>query len=101
MCTLAELRIISGMIKSWYRFLSPKFQNVFLDYRVDFKPRFGHGNKNQHKSLFDIVDANREEYAIWLNKFLKYRDVFHSFKSQENESDENLPAGLPTKNWTI
>lgn len=30
-------------IKEIYRFVNPKFQNLFLEYKVDFKPRYGHG----------------------------------------------------------
>lgn len=30
--------------KAIYRFLSPKFQNVFLEYKVTPQPRYGHGS---------------------------------------------------------
>lgn len=49
---------MNNKIKSVYRFLSPKYQNLFLDYKVDFKPRYGHG-KSPHTSCFPslIQDA--------------------------------------------
>ncbi len=34
------------MIKAVYRFLSPKFQNVFLDYKVNMKPRYSNKTVN-------------------------------------------------------
>lgn len=50
-----------NMIKQIYRFLNPKFQNLFLEYKVDFKPRYGHG-KPAHKDLHKIIDSNRDNY---------------------------------------
>ena len=38
------------MIKQIYKFLNPKFQNLFLDYKVDLKPRYGYG-KPAHKEF--------------------------------------------------
>lgn len=55
------------MIKQIYRFLSPKFQNLFLDYKVDFKPRYGHG-KAAHQDLLKIIDSNRDFYKKMIIK---------------------------------
>ncbi len=63
------------MLRSLYRFLSPKFQTVFLDYKVEPKPRYGHG-KPPHALLYDIINAHRLEYAVILKKMLDYTDVF-------------------------
>lgn len=79
------------MIKSIYKFLSPRFQNVFLDYKVDFKPRSGHGLPPD-KLLYNIINENRTEYAENLNYFLTHKEVFLSLKKQNDESDENQPA---------
>ncbi len=46
------------MIKQIYRFLNPKFQNLFLDYKVEFKPRYGHGLP-PHSELYSIINNNR------------------------------------------
>lgn len=46
------------MIKQLYQFLSPKFQNLFLEYKVALNPRYGHG-KPAHPELLKIIDANR------------------------------------------
>ena len=79
------------MLKAIYHFLSPKFQNLFLEYKVDFKPRFGHGLPS-HSGLNVIVDEKREVYRNYLTSFLEYSDVFFGFKEDKNETDKNLPT---------
>ncbi len=59
-------------LKSLYRFLSPKHQSVFLEYKVDFKPRFGQG-KPGHKALTEIINDNRKIYVDHLNYFLEFK----------------------------
>lgn len=80
------------MIKSIYRFLSPKFQNVFLDYKVNFKPRSGHGQGEAPKQLYELIDANRLEYNNLLTTFLGYQDQLTGIKKSDQESNENEPA---------
>jgi len=53
------------MLKKIYKFLSPKNQTLFLDYKVDMKPCYEHG-KPAHKELLSIVNANRECYKDFL-----------------------------------
>jgi Methyltransferase domain len=74
------------MIKSIYRFLSPKFQNLFLDYKVNFMPRYGHG-KPAHKLLYEIINANRYSYKELLNEALKFKDIFQNIKKETKETD--------------
>jgi hypothetical protein len=80
------------MLKSIYRFLSPKFQNLFLEYKVDFRPRFGHGAGNAHPQLLSIIESNRMEYSVLLKGFLEFTDVFHGINRSDVEDDENQPA---------
>lgn len=80
------------MIKSIYKFLSPKFQNVFLEYKVNFKPRFGHRNGPAHPMLYDIIDENRQAYAECLERLLEYKEVYHSIKQSGDEVDEDQPV---------
>jgi len=61
------------MIKQIYRFLNPKFQNLFSEYKVDFKPRYGHG-KPAHKELLDIINKNRNNYKKLLDKALLQKE---------------------------
>ncbi len=74
-----------------YKFLSPKFQSVHLEYKVSPKPRWGHGNP-AHTLLFDSINANRSLYKSQLESFLKYIDRIHGIKDSVTETDENNPA---------
>ncbi|MSQ79571.1 MAG: class I SAM-dependent methyltransferase [Flavobacteriaceae bacterium] len=76
---------MKNKIKSLYRFLSPKFQNVFFDYEVEPKPRYGHGLP-PHKQLLDIISANDSVYESILLEALQHKDVFCQIK--------NVPDGL-------
>lgn len=76
------------MIKKIYQFLSPKFQNLFLEYKVDMKPRYGHGLK-PHPELYDIVNKHRNLYAGLLNTALSFRPYFEEIKNQSEEKDSS------------
>ncbi|MCF8372291.1 MAG: class I SAM-dependent methyltransferase [Bacteroidales bacterium] len=78
-------------IKDLYRFLSPKHQNLFLDYKVNFKPRYGHGLP-PHKLLYRIIDKNREEYAQILKKALTYSSNIQAIKKNGSEPDPSKPV---------
>ena len=67
--------------KNIFRFLSPKWQQLHLEYKVDFKPRYGHGLK-PHPALYDLIDANRSGYKEIIDQALKYKDVFVQIKKQ-------------------
>lgn len=62
-------------IKSLYRFLSPKFQSVHLDYRVNPKPRLTTGNPT-FSALYEIIDGNRALYKENLAVFCNTRISF-------------------------
>lgn len=79
------------LLKSLYKFLSPKHQSLFMEYKVNFKPRYGHG-KPAHPQLEKIIAQNRNVYSLHLNDFLKYKEIFHSIKVTVQEPNENHPA---------
>jgi hypothetical protein len=79
------------MIKQLYRFLSPKFQNLFLDYPVDFKPRYGNG-KPPHPALYDIIAANRDTYQYLLSKALDLKESIWQIKEAKRERDTTKPG---------
>ena len=79
------------MIKALYRFLNPKFQNLFLDYPVDFKPRYGHG-KPAHPELNKIIDSNRETYKDLLSSALEYKEHIWKIRDAKIESDSSKPV---------
>lgn len=79
------------MLKQLYRFLNPKFQNLFLEYKVDFKPRYGNG-KPPHLDLYKIIDRNREEYKKLLEKTLLIKEFLWSIKESAIEEDQSKPS---------
>lgn len=78
-------------IRDIYRFLSPKFQNLFLDYKVDFKPRYGHGAA-PHTELYRIINSNRDAYKELLSKALQHKESIWSIKNNKDESDLSKPT---------
>ena len=79
------------MLKQLYRFLSPRFQTLFLEYKVQFKPRHGHGLP-AHDHLNFIVNSNRDEYKTWLEKMLTYKQQLQAIQNMANVQDPNLPG---------
>jgi hypothetical protein len=78
-------------IKSIYRFLSPKFQNLQLEYKVNVKPRYGYG-KPAHTLLYEIINQNRQTYKENLDFFLMYSENIQSIKESNDKNDENNPT---------
>lgn len=78
-------------IKSVYRYLSPKFQSIHLEYKVHPKPRYGYG-KPAHPLLYDIINSHRSLYKTHLEAFLKYAESFHQIKDSSEEKNANNPA---------
>lgn len=77
--------------KNIYRFLSPKFQNLFLEYKSHFKPRYGHG-KPPHSDLYALINSRRDAYKELLNKALEYKEAIWSIKDTKDERDFLKPA---------
>lgn len=79
------------MIKQLYKFFNPKYQNLFLDYKVDLKPRYGHG-KPPHSELYKIIDLYRNDYNQLLKRALLYRDQICEIKDSNIETDSTKPV---------
>lgn len=79
------------MIKQIYRFLNPKFQNLFLEYKVDFKPRYGHG-KPAHQDLYKIINTNRDKYRDLINRSLSYKEKIWAIQYSSNEKNTIKPV---------
>ena len=79
------------MIKQLYRFLNPRYQNLFLEYKVKLKPRYGHGLP-AHPELNKIIDANRETYKKLLRKALTHKKQIWTIRDSRVESDLLKPA---------
>jgi len=78
-------------IKEIYRFISPKFQNLFLEYKVDFRPRYGNGLP-PHSELYSIIDSNRDKYKVLLDKALCQKENIWKIKDIKDEKDSSKPT---------
>ncbi len=77
-------------IKDIYRILSPKFQNLHLNYKVNFKQRYGYGLP-AHQKLYDIINAQRDNYKLMLDKALSYKEYLWQIKDNKDETDDTKP----------
>ncbi|PKP20188.1 MAG: class I SAM-dependent methyltransferase [Bacteroidetes bacterium HGW-Bacteroidetes-21] len=78
-------------IKSLYKFLSPKFQTIHLEYKVNPIPRFGWG-KPAHEELYKTINSNRSVYSDLLKYYLQYKNVFRGIKTADIETNEDIIA---------
>jgi hypothetical protein len=78
-------------MKKLYQFLSPKFQTLFSEYKVDFVPRYGHG-KPPHPELYAIIDKNRAEYREFLTQALELKGNIQEINKLGQESDLSSPG---------
>ncbi len=78
------------MLKKIYRFLHPRFQTLFLEYKVSFQPRYGHG-KPAHDLLYQIIAKNNDVYSNFLVKALNYRADIQAIKPNGKETDSAQP----------
>ena len=79
------------MLKKIYRFLTPKWQKLYMEYKVEFKPRYGHGLP-PHGQLYDIINANRAQYAEILQEANAHAQIFQSWKEKSQEQSAMMPA---------
>lgn len=87
---VADEKWIEIMIKRIYRLLNPKFQKLILDYKVDLKPRYGHG-KPAHTELLAIIEKNREVYKTLIEKALSYKESIWTIKDAKHETNAIQP----------
>lgn len=79
------------MIKKLYRFFSSKHQTVFLDYPVDFKPRYGNGLP-AHDGLNKIIAAQKNNYKSLIDDVLTCKENIQEIKPNGEESDSKAPV---------
>jgi len=80
-----------SLLKRIYQFLSPKYQPLFLEYKVNFKPRYGYG-KPAHLDLYKIIDSNRETYKHLISKALLNANEIWAIQDSRKETDTNKPS---------
>ena len=78
-------------LKKFYKFLSPKWQKLYMDYPVDFAPRYGFG-KPPHGQLNNIINETRVQYSKLLQEALNYTSIFQAIKKQKDETDSLQPT---------
>lgn len=64
------------IIQNWYRFLNPKFQNLYSEFPVDLKPRYG---EEGHPLLVEIIQQNKNLYSEWIKKIIGYKPRFEQW----------------------
>jgi hypothetical protein len=82
---------MSNPIKSFYKFLSSKYGKVYLEYKVEVKPRAGHGLPADELQLA-VVNEHRNEYSGLLAAFEQFLPQIHQIKKTGIETDLNKPA---------
>ena len=83
--------LMINKIKSIYRFLSPKFQSIHLEYKVAPKPRYGHGLP-PHRLLNEIIDKQRSRFVELLGSFRKYENNFAAILDSKDETNADNPT---------
>ena len=82
---------MKNLLRNWYRFLSPRFQSIHLDYHVNFKPRKGEGPGGSNSLLYEITDANRTDYGSLLKDALGFFKEFKQIKTERENPGEDEP----------
>jgi len=82
---------MDSFVKKLFKFLSPKWQKLYMDYPVKFSPRYGHG-KPAHDQLYSVINKNRALYSELLNEALNHTSVFQNIQKQVDEKDLLQPA---------
>jgi hypothetical protein len=77
-------------IKSWYRFINPKFQTVHLDYPVEVKPRYTLDNGG-HPKLKEIITRHESTYEEIITLLISHVDQFKSWQTVSNSQDDTQP----------
>jgi predicted O-methyltransferase YrrM len=77
------------MIKNLYRFFSGKFQNIFLDYPVEMRPRYT--KDSPHPLLLEIIENGRSEYKAQIASFNSYLEDLSQVPFEKNSAQTNLP----------
>ncbi len=78
-------------IKKVYRFLNPKFQNLFLEYKVYLKPRYGNGLP-PHPELYSIINSKKDTYKSLLDISIRHKETIWTIKNTKYENDLSKPS---------
>jgi hypothetical protein len=79
------------MLKQILKFIHPRFQTLFLEYPVAFKPRYGHG-KPAHGGLLELIKENDEVYRELLLKALDWKEFIWEIQESKLEKNPSSPT---------
>lgn len=79
------------MLKQLYKLLHPGIQKLTLDYPVDLRPRYGHGQP-PHGRLRAIIDEGRDRYRALLTEALGHREALWTIRDAGVETDPAQPT---------
>jgi len=78
------------MLRSLYRFLSPRWQTLFLDYPVQFKPRRTPGEAGW-RPVEAVLEANRATIEAWVDAVSARASVLQVLRPEGSEPDATMP----------
>ena len=78
------------MLRTLYRFLSPRWQNLFLDYPVKLKPRRT-PEQQGWQPVEAVIEANRTEIEVWVDAMAARAAVLHAIRPEGSEPDGAMP----------
>ena len=71
--------------------MHPKTQTVFLDYKVNFTPRYGHG-KPAHNELYTIINDERASYETIITEMLALKERIWEINDSKLEKNSLQPT---------
>lgn len=78
-------------LKALYRFLNPKFQNVFWDHPVKPAPRFGY-DRPPHRIIEEVLHSYREDFKSILKGTWDHKDRILEIPKNGDEKDGSQPT---------
>ena len=88
-------KVMSSMvskIKSWKRFLSPKWQSVHLDYPVDFRPRFHPDADSGLQEIQTLLESHASGFLTAAKLIRSYEGDLIQFKKRSDEPNALMPG---------
>lgn len=79
------------MLRQLAKFFHPRYQSLFLEYKVNFRPRYGHGLP-AHTGLKNIIETQRQEYTYWMDQILRQKEHLQQIKKIQEETDPAKPG---------
>lgn len=78
-------------LKSILKSFLPRYQTLNLEYPVEMKPRYGHGQP-PHTLLYRIINAERSVFQEWLVRALTYKDQLYSIRDRAKVDNNMDPS---------